>query len=490
MALPVAPPPKPNDVAALGWAGLTIRIAWTLLVHGVKVRPDVLRDCRTHALFHLEASANPAQAEDLAGQLTEEFIRRARGDGRTDPWPQDRGMPLSPRWRTAVLRSLDPLGEAVFRKHYGDNRGLERLEHTLGVDASALEAARAGIREVVRRSAIADGMPIRDWTGDRLDRLLSRLAAWSPGPCPPVLDIVEGCHRDHVAGCARCERLFRLVSADVIAVDDLFAPSVGARPSDSARVLALQVHPDARRHRAALIAELPVPAFPVSADVVLVDGDALAVVGPVLALAAEVGAPAAAHLRGALLCGPGRWSSRGLLGPLAAGSTEALEARPWGEVEGVGALPAALPPPPSARGPWAAVGVLALVGLVLLRLLWSPPATAGPHANLEVAFTAGRGGHWVVFDVPEPTLVTLVAERDGALQVVLVSEAAADKAAVAAGDGSYRVHVPGQAALLLAHDAPLRSLGAALHDAAGASDPIAALAKAVQAEAIGRWQRR
>ena len=73
------------------------------------------------------------------------------------------------------------------------------LEAALKVDRVDLEAVQSGLREVVRRIAVADGLPVDGWAPERIDRLLRRLAAFAPGPCPPVLDVAEGCHRDHTA---------------------------------------------------------------------------------------------------------------------------------------------------------------------------------------------------------------------------------------------------------------------------------------------------
>ncbi len=489
MALPVAPPPKPKDVAVLGWAGLTVRVAWTLLIQGVKVRPEVLAEARAHVLYHLDPATPQPRAEDLAAHLTEEFVARARGKAHADPWPQDWDMPLSPRWKRAVERSMDPLAEAVFRKHYGDNHSLERLASSLRADLLALEGARAGLREVVRRIAVADGLPIEEWPPPRIDRLLRRLAAWSPGPCPPVLDVVEGCHREHVTGCVRCDRLVRLVQTSVIGVDDLFAPTVGARPSGSARVLVLQVHTDARRHRKALLAELPVSAFPIGDDLVLLDGDDLDEVATVLRVAAEVGAPESSQLRGALLEGPGAWSPRGLLGPLPERAGREVLHRSWGLVDGVGELPAVLPEPPSARGWWAAVGVLAALGLAMLRVALFAPASSAP-SDVWAEFTPGRGGVWVSFDVPEEALVTLVALEGGHLRAELASVDAADKAELALGDGSYRLHVPGDGALLLSHAASLDDLDRLLRASEADEDPLQGLASRLAGRAEARWGER
>lgn len=485
MALPVAPPPKSNDVAVLHWAALTVRVAWTLLSLGVKVRPEVLREARAHALYHLDPATPLTHAEDLVARRTEEFVARARGKVPEDPCAQDWEMPLSPRWRRALERSLDPLGEAVFKKHYGDNRGLGRLEQALGVDRVALEAVQSGLREVVRRIAVTDGLPLDRWSTARVDRLLKRLAAWSPGPCPPPLDIAEGCHREHVAACPRCDRMHRLLRTSVIEVDDLFPPSIGARPNGRAKLLVLQLHPDARRARRRLLEELAVPAFPLGEELILVDGDRVEEVAPVIRIAAEVAAPERSQLRGALLEGPGTWTPRGLLGPLPEKALTEVLQRSWATVEGVGPLPEALPPPPSARPWWAAVGLLAAGCVATLGLALAQPDRPADD-RIDAAFTAGRGGTWVAFDVPEPAVVTLVALREGMLAPVVVPRDAADKADLATGDGGYRVHVPGQGLALLASEAPIPRLDKLILAANASSDPLGHLLSSLPPGAHGR----
>lgn len=486
MALPVSPPPKSDDVAVLGWSGITVRIAWTLLARGVKVRPQVLRDARTHALFHIPPHTPLPHAEDLAAALTEAFVDRARGRPPSDPWPQDMQMPLSARWRRALDRSLNPLGEVVFRKHYGDNRSLEHLERRLSsVDRMALETARGGLREVVRRAAAADGVPIERWPGERIDRLLVRLAAFAPGPCPPLLDVVEGGYREHTTTCTRCDRTVRLLRSSILTVEDLLPPTLGARPSSSVKVLALHLHPDARQHRRALRNELP-EAFPVGDDLLLVDATDPTTVHEVLRTAAEVGSPVRDHLRGALLEGPGAWTRHGLIGPLVDRAAQEVRQRTWGLVDGLGELPPTLPDPPSARPLWATATVLAGVAAVLLRLTIAP---AQAHDDgLWVDFTAGRGGVWVAFDTPEHAHIGIVRQVEDRLEVVHRSARPADKVAFAVGDGTYRLHVRGGGVLLVSSDQPM-DLELLTAQASADPDPLQALGERIRTGTpTARWR--
>jgi hypothetical protein len=474
MALPVAPPPPSDDVAVHNWAGISVQVAWTLLTEGVKVHGQVLRDLRAHAILHLDEGDSAPAAEDRAAMLTEGFVRHARGKMQ-DPWPQDREMPLSPRWRRAVDASLSQLSAVVFRQHYGNRRKLEHLTQMLQVDRLALETARAGLRETLRRVARTDGLPLDRWEPERIDRLLRRLAAYSPGPCPPTLDVVEGAHADHVRSCARCDRAVRLVQAGVIETEDLLPPTLGARETSDVKVLALHFHPEARMHRELLAKELPVASVPVGDDILLVDASQLERVTPMLETAAEVGRPRREMLRGAVVSGPGRFSAHGLLGPLGTQGSRDVLARRWGEVDGVGELPAVVPPPPSAWPAWVGVAILSAATVALLVGVTRPGSVDGPTV-LQAEFVNARGGVWTSFDVPEEAYVGIVTEQTGHAAIELPGKSIVGKGAIATGDGRYRIHLPAQAVLVVASSKPLTDLPLWLAQVESTAQPLDSLA--------------
>ena len=492
MALPVSNGPKSRDVAVRNWAGLTVRIAWTLLARGVKVRADVLHDARVNALLQIDRNATQHHAEDLAAHTTRAFVRRARGLRPDDPWPQDAAMPLSPRWVRTLERSTDALGGAVFRKHYGDNRSMARLEQSLRVDRAGLEAARSGLREVVRGIGRADGLPFTDWPAERIDRLLVRLAAFAPGPCPPAVDIVEGAHREHVRHCPRCDRLARMVRSGILTLDDLMPPTLGARPQSHVSVLVLQLHPDARAQRASLATELGGSAHPLGDDLLLCDADELEAIGTILQVAAEVERPHRRFLRGAILEGPGAWCAHGLLGPLTDGLDRAVQTRSWGTIDRIGELPEPLPVPPSATSMWAGVGTMAVVALILMRLVWTATATPAAEAPLDVTFTDSRHGLWVSFDAPEPDAVAVVAWDEG-LSVLTAGTDAASKAPLAVGDGSYRARTGGRGLLVVHRPGPIELDPNDLSELEGQAAPLQSLAAAITTrhpDATVRWHAR
>lgn len=470
------------DVAGSGWAGITVSIAWALLSRGVRIRPAVLRDVRDHVLYHLDPGTSLPHAEDRARQLTVEFASRARRQPLGSAWPRDAEMPLSPRWHRALVASLRPLSQAVFRHHYGDGRSLDELGRLLQVDALALEMARSGLREVVRRAADADGVPLDAWPSERLDQLIGRLAAWSPGPCPPLHEVIAGEHPQHVSGCARCDRAARLIQAGVLGSEDLIPPRGPLRDGGEVAILALHFHPDGRQHREALAREAQVTSTPVGEDVLLLDWSDPEPVRDALRLATEVAAPHRDHVRGAVLQGPGRWSRYGLLGPLATRAAAEVRTRSWGSVDTLGELPEPLPDPPSPRRWWTATAFLGLLAVGSTALALAPPPV---DSSLVVDFAAGRGGVWAQLDVDEAAFVTVVREVGGGLQPVFVSATPADKGDLATGDGRYRLHSQGQGLLVVASDRAVGDLPDLIVRASMADEPLADLARRLEASDSG-----
>lgn len=459
-----------------GWSGITVRVAWTLLTLGVKVRREVLDAAREHVMHHLSPSISLPVAEDRAAHLTRRFVAQARGRVFEDEWPADAEMPLTARWVRAIVALRDRTSRAVFRMHYGDNRSLGHIAARLELDAIAIESAREGLREVLRNTARADGLPLDSWPGRRLDRVLQRLAAWAPDSCPPTYDVVNGAHRNHVRACPRCNRMVRLVHAGTLELQDLLAPTLGGRPTTQLNLLVLHLHPDGRTHRAALKKALGSEVVGVGDDMLLLPvGDRKAVFETV-SLAAELGCPEKQHLRGVVLTGSGGWSRFGPLGPLGRKGLREVGNRAWGVIDGLGALPEPLPRPPSAGLAWVAVAALGMAAAATIWLATQSAVT--DRGTMYADFVTTDAGAYARFDVPEDHAVALVALLDGSLQVVLPGTDSADKASVAVGDGSYLAHLPSERALLITRPHAL-DLSTHLATSGSASDPLAALADAV-----------
>jgi hypothetical protein len=472
-AAPLAPEDD-TDVAGRGWGALTVRVAWTLTVHGVAVKPDVLRDAREHVLHHLDPSISIREAEDLAEPLTAMFVARARGRAWADPFADDREIPLSPRWRARLHRGLSRNAAFVLRMHHADGHPLETVAKRLGEDPLAVEAAREGLREVLRRVAAADEVSLDGWPDARVDALLHRLATMAPDKGPDLLEVVDGLHPDHLAACPRSARAHHLVRTQTLRRQDLVSPEGTARPIDRVRVLALHFHPDGKRHRAALAKELTVARFPVGDDLLLVDLRNEADARRVIDLACELGRPMRDHLRGALLEGPGRWSRHGLLGPLVDEAASAVRAVPWGTLDGVGELPAALPPPPSARRVWAAVAVASMVASLVMNFALRPDDAHVDHP-LTVTSVSARQGVWLDFDVDDMAYVALLRVQGSQIDVLLDGSNVADKARYSTGDGGFRLHAVGDGLVVASASEPIQNLPTIVASAHASADPLAAI---------------
>jgi hypothetical protein len=451
-------PTSPDDIAVRGWGPVTVRVAWVLRTEGIKVTPDAVRDARDHVWLHLDPDTAVDDAEDKAEALVRAFVARALQRPWREQFPEDRDLVLKRTWRDPLYRGLSRNARWVLLRHCADGYALEQIAGQLKEDVLALEAAREGLREVLRRTAKKDGVDLDDVADDRLDHLLHRLAQMAPAEGPPLTEVVDGLHPDHTQRCVRSSRAFRLVRSGELRRADLLPPEDHARPTSYVRVLALHFHPAARAAKLPLSRELGARSFPLPDDLVLVDAADDARLRDVLQLAAEVGAPEAAHLRGAFFEAPGRWSRHGLVGPAVDRAQAQIRSLSWGSIEGLGELPEKLPEPPSARRAWVAVAGLAAVAALLVPLALRPAPVPRDHP-LQVEALAARKGWWVDFDVDEDAYVFVVAHSAEGTKVVLDSGRIADKIRVATGDGGYRLHTLGDGVLVASASHALPELG-------------------------------
>ncbi len=472
MPLPVAPPPKSDDIAIHGWSGITVRVAWTILYSGIKLRPEVLDAARRHVLYHLPPSMPLPQAEDRAETLTRRFLATARHQLLHDPWPADAEMPLTDRWAQALASLKDRLTVTVFRRHYGDGQSIEKIAAALGTDTLTVTTTQEALREVLRELARADDLPLGAWGAERLDRVLRRLAAWAPDACPPSFDVVMGAHQDHVRTCVRCNRMVRLVKRGYLDAEALQAPTLRARPRGTLRLLLIDLHGEARPHRSALLDALPTPHHTIGKHLVAVEGSKIEQARKVLTIAAELGRPPRHLIRAVEVEADGAWSPFGPLGPALERAAHELVGRPWSTVDGLGTLPEPLPAPPSAMGAWLLTGGLCTAAVAALWLTLGPGPRPPPAERVH--FVAGGDATWAQFDVPEETKVALVGAPGGSLEVVLTGKDAVEKAEYATGDGRYRARIPGPEALLVASPEPLE-LAPLVRRANRAPSPLEAL---------------
>ena len=469
------------DIAIRGWGPVTVRVAWTLATEGVRARAETLRDARDHVWFHLAPDVSIDTATDRAEELTRAFVARAYGRDPSPRFPEDADMVPRRHWRDRLFRGLSRNARSVLRMHLADRYPLAQVAERLREDVIALEAAHEGLREVLRRAAAGDGVSLDGWNDARIDHLLHRLAVLPSAKSPPLLEVVDGLHPDHLQSCVPSARAHNLVRSGALRRADLVAPAGAARPKDRVTVLALHLHPRVRHLRPSLANEFGVRVFPMPDDVLVVDFTEPARVIDVLRLAAEVGAPCRDHLRGTVLTDVGRWSAHGLLGPVLDQVAAAVRPLGWGDLDQVGTLPEPLPEPPSARWAWAGVVAAALIATLTLQYAFRPEPPRVDHP-LAVQATPARKGVWLDFDVDEDAYVIVVRQQGEQLDVILDSHHIRDKVQHATGDGGYRLHALGEGVLVASASHPIASLPDLVGSAHTQPQPLEWLAASIRAD--------
>ncbi|MDP6934945.1 MAG: hypothetical protein QGG40_18635, partial [Myxococcota bacterium] len=207
------------------WTPVTIRVAWVLVKARIKLRPAVLTDVRDHVFFCLPSGAGVDEAEHLASLYALDYLDRVRTQRYQRPSSHDLAasdLPLD--WRPRIRKTLDPVGAALLRMHYGDGLPLDRTSRDLGTSQEALDVARTELRESLRTIAVQDGFPVHRWQDDRVDAFASRVAGMVEGGCPRPAGLLSDAGRSHAANCPRCSRGVRLVREGMLSPSDLRAP--------------------------------------------------------------------------------------------------------------------------------------------------------------------------------------------------------------------------------------------------------------------------
>ena len=469
--------PDPHFTPSV-WTAVTVRVAWTLMMEGIRVRSAILGDARDHVLFCLPPGAAADEAEQRASTLTLAYLSLAKGEPiRRQVVNSTADVHIDHGWRARLSAVLDPVADAVLRLHYGDGMSIEAVERTAAIDACTLVASQDGLRCVVRDIAITEGQPAACWPDARIDQLISRVANLPQPGCPPPMDILSDLHRTHADACPRCARSVRLIRGGVIAPSDLVAPADGG--GDPQVVIgAVLLHPDARRLRRKLKRALGATAVRAGEDVWIMSKEELTRAGPALRALVAEGVIPRHHLRGAVVRGPGRWSGQTLLGPTAVEAIESARARPWSEVDTLGELPPPRPAPPTAMRWWAASGLL------MVLALWVGVQTFGiqshiPDVPIEASFVEVEDGWEITFDVDDMAVLDIVALGESGPTLVHAS-VRAQRGEWATGSGNYRVYVPEETVILLASEAGIEGLAALV---------AKSRAEAVPMEALEAWVR-
>lgn len=457
------------------WSSVTIRVAWELVLNGAPTRADTLAEVREHVLRGLPLGLSVPEAEELASQGVSEWLDRVR-QGRyrrvaTDP---DLAIAVDAGWRQRLSAALDRVGDVVLKLHFGDGFPIGVVARNAAIDSNRAEAAREGIREAMRELAAEESLSLVGWPVGRVDRLIRRVATVAEPGCPGPGGLFTDEGRSHADRCPRCSRAVRLVRGGVLSPADLFPPEGdAARPSDRIRVLALLLHPDARRHHEAIAQAIAPFSIAVGADAWLVPETELEALTEALHRLALQGSPARHHLRGAIVGGSGRWARDRVLGPLPVSAVEAARSRPWGEIMGVDDLPAPLPPPPRAGSWWAAAALLCLFAIGMGAFVARPHPSPVDYP-LQAAFEPADEGWQARFSTDELATVDVIVRRQGSLEVrhTGVREA---KGRWATGQGDYRLSLDGEEALIVSSQGGVPDLRSRVDAARQDPDPLGSL---------------
>jgi hypothetical protein len=463
--------PQLGDPQVTIWFTVTVRVAWELMLAGFRVRPGLLSDARDHALACLPDGVGADEAESLAGAATQDYLGRVRHGlyQRMSPI-EDLDLTIDRRWREQIFDTVDPVGDAVLRLHFGDGMELGAVERTAALGSTVIEGAREGIREAVR--AIVSGQGLEGWNDERVDRLIRRIVAMPAAGCPAPTHLLSDSCRAHLDKCPRCSRAVRLIRGGLLAPLDLVAPG-GPAQDKQAQVAVILLHPDSRKHAKRLSRVLGERAIKLHADAWLVDRTELSLIGPALKSLAEDSRPPRHHLRGAVVKGPGRWSGSVLLGPVAISALDTARSRPWAEIDQLGELPAPRPPAPSALRWWLVAGVAAgLAGLVGYQVM--QPELIPPSTPISVEFHRLDQDWAIRFETEDLAVVDVVGLGPDGLEV-LHAGARSEKGRWATGDGRFQLIVPGAEVALIASESGVPELQGLVSQARSQAQPMVAL---------------
>lgn len=454
------------------WYAVTVRVAWDLMVAGVRVRPNVLQDARDHALCSLPKGLGVDEAEHCASALTRSYLERVtEGRYRRDTSGSDLSVHADRSWRTQLFEAVDPVGDAVLRMHFGDGLDMEGVERTAAIDGAVLGGAKEGIREAMRAIADADGHGVTEWTDVQVDALIARVVCMAAPGCPEVADLMTHGAAMHVDQCTRCSRAVRLIRGGILSAADLLNQPVDFEPIELATVL---LHPDGQKHRKRLQRLMVDIAVPAGTDVWLLDARDLRKIEADLRVLAVEARPPRHHTRGAVVSGLGRWSGKTLLGPVAMEALAAARARPWGVIEGLDELPAPRPPPPRATRWWVSATLCAIASVVAGVEVFMP-AEPPPITPIEVHFKRIDPGWDVRFDADELAIIdVLILGAEG--PELLHASVGVKKGQWATGEGDFHFAVKSDTVALIASETGIPNLAQRVMQSRGQPEPMAAIA--------------
>ncbi len=438
----------PPDSSRHLWTPITIRVAWELVRAGVRPKGAVLQEAREHVLSLLPSQASLSDADLIAIDGTKDFVRRIQDI--YQPWRPDPDLSIQPeaRWRRDIQAALQPAHDVVFRLHFADGMPLEEVERNTRISRAALRAAREGIRSLVRQVLGEAKIEVTDWEKVRLDRLISRIANATDDGCPGPWGLVTPAGKRHAENCPRCSRAHRLMRAGYLNSADLTPPEDRCLPEHDVDLVCIQLAPEARVHLPLIRQTFGAHLRMNGEEILFLHAGTLVDLQDRLTALAENGTPSAPQMKMLRRSLRGRWGRHAILGRSPEWMQVELQSLSWGGVDGLDALPAPLPPPPSALRWWLSAALIfmvaALLGRQALLNLNNGPAISGQMHPEGLIFEAGIQTSVDIWGISGPNLVPLYH-----------STSPADKGTLAAGDGRYLLRQPAEAYLLIGQDSPL-----------------------------------
>lgn len=450
---------------------VTVEAAWCLHRARIRISDALLDEVREHVLLSLPTAASLTDLGHLTQRLVADYLDRVVDHGYRGPLPDTTGLPQADEgWRLAIEEACDPLSLAVLRLHYGDGQPEGQVARQCRVDVGTVRAVCEGLRELARAEARvrlqAPAPPGLAWS----DALLARVAGTFGASCPDaalLLPLLGGGEpdggqerraREHAETCPHCSRAVRLLRAGLLSPLQLCPAEPPRRPEGTVGLLALLLHPHARQHLKGLMAALRPGVLRVGSDALLVDIGRVPEWKDALAQRTRMGLPSRDHLRGALHRGPGRWTSRVVLGPAPLHTLDQARARPWGDVDEISALPDPLPPPPSVARWWSSAAVVGLVAVLVGSWVLLDQDS---HAVFPLSAEVQRGGGALTarFEVDDRAYVNAYGLGPRGVVPELVSRSAADKADIATDDGAFELVTLQPGLLIVSAPAPVDDLG-------------------------------
>jgi hypothetical protein len=405
-------------------------------------------------LLSLREHADTLEAEDVASAALVDWLKRR--EGKYDPAERSEVQDIlpDPRWRLALLDGCEPLHEAVFKLAYGDAVLLDDVVRRLGVEAAWVRASVEALRSVGRAVVAEDGVSTEGWTDAHVDALLARIANTTGSACPGPEGLLSDLGRAHAEHCPRCGRAHRLIAGGFLSPNALFAPEDGPTLAGaSLDLLCLQLHPDARKHARVVREQFGEHARPIRGDVLLINVRAVADLEDRLAALTERGVPRLEQLRGVRGVVRAQWGRQAVLGPGVMQLIDAIQSSEWGSVFGVGELPEVLPAPASPLRWYGSLVLAALIAVAAGMYTWTHSAPPPRYAVSGV-----RLQERVLFDTEDAAYVDVVGVDGRIGSDLFHSTAAADKGAIATGDGRYALESNAEYVVVVTADRPIENI--------------------------------